>query len=311
MWDDEVTTTGIDQRRQLEKPFKPNNCDWVAPVACSGRTPLRVLTNERAPLQASTVPALHHSCSNSPQRHHHSEQGSSTDRIRSLSTSPVRRHSKVSAVERPKSALVPDPGLRSHASGAEVGDSDAASASSASAESVAGMEAETSLPASRETQKRQALPKLESQSHSDHQSVPLLQSAFGNSEAQQQQHQQQHQHQNSAAGAATAEARILELEARLTRQQEDFRRVLAEEVDIQVALQTCVFTSYLSTPYDSSSMHVNHSLSSVLFCSTALAPHSYNQGCPLHQIRHQTIGSAPYVAVLQRAGLRWRMRTKR
>jgi len=36
-----------------------------------------------------------------------------------------------------------------------------------------------------------------------------------------------------------AEARIRELEARLARQQDDFRSMLAEEVDIRVALQTC------------------------------------------------------------------------
>lgn len=259
MWDDEVTTTCIDQRRQLDQPFKPNNCDWVPPAACSdsGRMPLRVLRNECAPVQASTVPASHHSCSNSPMRQVHSTQGSSIEWSRSLSTSPARRHSKVSAVKHPRLAQVPDPGSQSHASGAEVGTSDeGASAASASAASFAGMEVEKRLPAPQDNRRRQALPNLEFQSQTDHQPVPLLQSATGESEALQQQQQQQGE-QHSAAGAATAaEARIRELKARLTRQQEDFRRVLAEEVDVQVALQTCVTTSYPSSPSDFCRCHV-------------------------------------------------------
>ena len=225
------TSAGTESNCQLGLPHSPAKRDRGRPDSPVGgeRAPLRSLTNHESLGRSPNAAVAPHSCSASPLRQQRSGIQPGTVGGRSLGSSTARRSSK-------PTAAVPN--------GSEA---DPSQQRGAAAEDVAiameDSDDEAHTPARAVGWKRISQ-SLDAQwnSEADWQPEPdaaSAASAGAQKSSAQLDCQAAQSPQEPPPSPAAADARIRQLEARLAQQQEDFRSMLAEEVDIRVALQTC------------------------------------------------------------------------
>lgn len=225
------TSAGTESSCQLGLPHSPAKRERGPRDVPEGgeRAPLRSLTNHAALGRSWNAAVAPHTCGAGPVRLQRSGIEPGAVGSRSLGSSPARRPSNPTAFVPAGADADPLP--------------QRGAAAKETATAVGGSDDEAHSPAKgvgREciSQNFDARWKAEMDPQPEPEAAPAA-SAGAQKPSAQPDCPAAQSPQEPPPSLAAPDARISELEARLAQQQEDFRSMLAEEVDIRVALQTC------------------------------------------------------------------------